>query len=195
MNRPTEASDEAVLGALEGIVRMQRGIRSSDIDVCIETGLVFLRINYQSLPGNIARRLTEIDPRAVEEIPAATDKGGSREKQRALAAKLASDAAFAQAIRAANVYREKTGHGPLGPDGWPEDQGGEEKRPIIKHGSLSARKTGERQSRSSSRKKDSFLQTNPGSTARSSPGRSGMSSMRWTHSRATSIFAEQSRPL
>ena len=77
-------------------------------------------------PGNIARRLTEIDPRAVEEIPAATDKGGSREKQRALAAKLASDAAFAQAIRAANVYREKTGHGPLGPDGWPEDQGGEE---------------------------------------------------------------------
>ena len=82
MNRPTAASDEAVLGALEGIVRMQRGIRSSDIDVCIETGLVFLRINYQSLPGNIARRLTEIDPRAVEEIPAATDKGGSREKQR-----------------------------------------------------------------------------------------------------------------
>lgn len=57
MNRPTAASDEAVLGALEGIVRMQRGIRSSDIDVCIETGLVFLRINYQSLPGNIARRL------------------------------------------------------------------------------------------------------------------------------------------
>ena len=55
MNRPTAASDEAVLGALEGIVRMQRGIRSSDIDVCIETGLVFLRINYQSLPGNIAR--------------------------------------------------------------------------------------------------------------------------------------------
>lgn len=126
MDRPTAASYEAVLGALEGIVRMQRGIRSSDIDVCIETGLVFLRINYQSLPGNIARRLTEIDPRAVEEIPAATDKGGSREKQRALAVKLASDAAFAQAIRAANVYREKTGHGPLGPDGWPEDQGGEE---------------------------------------------------------------------
>lgn len=119
MNRPTAASDEAVLGALEGIVRMQRGIRSSDIDVCIETGLVFLRINYQSLPGNIARRLTETDPRAVEEIPAATDKGGSREKQRALAA-------FAQAIRAANVYREKTGYGPLGPDGWPEDRGGEE---------------------------------------------------------------------
>lgn len=58
MNRPTAASDEAVLGALEGIVRMQRGIRSSDIDVCIETGLVFLRINYQSLPGNIARRQT-----------------------------------------------------------------------------------------------------------------------------------------
>lgn len=107
MNRPTAASDEAVLGALEGIVRMQRGIRSSDIDVCIETGLVFLRINYQSLPGNIARRLTEIDPRAVEEIPAATDKGGSREKQRALAAKLASDAAFAQTIRAAErVPRE-----------------------------------------------------------------------------------------
>ena len=101
---------------------MQRGIRSSDIDVCIETGLVFLRINYQSLPGNIARRLTEIDSRAVEEIPAATDKGGSREKQRALAAKLTSDAAFAQAIRAANVYREKTGHGPLGPDGWPEEE-------------------------------------------------------------------------
>lgn len=38
----------------------------------------------------------------------------------------ASDAAFAQAIRAANVYREKTGYSPLGPDGWPEDRGGEE---------------------------------------------------------------------
>ena len=53
MNRPTAASDEAVLGALEGIVRMQRGIRSSDIDMCIETGLVFLRINYRE-PGKAA---------------------------------------------------------------------------------------------------------------------------------------------
>lgn len=34
--------------------------------------------------------------------------------------KLASDAAFAQVIRAANVYRGRLGYAPLGPDGWPE---------------------------------------------------------------------------
>ena len=34
--------------------------------------------------------------------------------------KLASDAAFAQVIRAANVYRGRLGYAPLGPDGWLE---------------------------------------------------------------------------
>ena len=36
------------------------------------------------------------------------------------ALELASDAAFAQVIRAANVYRGRLGYAPLGPDGWPE---------------------------------------------------------------------------
>ena len=126
MDRQTAASDNDVLRALEGIVQMQHSIRSSDIDVCIETGLVFIRIYYKKLPDSVARRLTEIDAHAVEDIPGATEKGGNRERQRTLAAKLASDAAFAQAIRAVNVYREKTGHGPLGPDGWPKVQEGEE---------------------------------------------------------------------
>lgn len=33
---------------------------------------------------------------------------------------LESFLAFAQVIRAANVYRERLGYAPLGPDGWPE---------------------------------------------------------------------------
>lgn len=78
MNRPTAASDEAVLGALEGIVRMQRGIRSSDIDVCIETGLVFLRINYQSLPGNIARRLRSTPAPSRKSLPRRIRAGAGR---------------------------------------------------------------------------------------------------------------------
>ena len=44
-----------------------------------------------------------------------------REKARKnIAASVASDKAFAQAIRAANVYREKLGYELLGPDGNPE---------------------------------------------------------------------------
>lgn len=116
-------SDEAILAALDGIVRMQRTIRGG-VDVCIDTGLVFVRTYYNNLPGNIARRLTELNPVALAAIPGATAWGGSETARKNIASSVASDAAFAQAIRAANVYREKLGYGLLGPDGNPEPEGG-----------------------------------------------------------------------
>lgn len=66
------------------------------------------------------RRLTEIDTEAVEHITRATGLNLSGSLLDRFGEKLASDAAFAQVIRAANVYRGRLGYAPLGPDGWPE---------------------------------------------------------------------------
>ena len=117
------ASDQDILAALEGIVRMQRTIRS-DVELCAETGLVFLRIYYQKLPESVARRLTELSPVALAAIPGATGANGSEKARRNIAASVASDVAFAQVIRAANIYRKKLGLGPLGADGKPEQMEG-----------------------------------------------------------------------
>lgn len=116
-------SDQDILAALGRIIEMQRTIRSG-LDVCIDTGLVFLRIYYQQLPESIARRITEISPQAVADIPGVTALKGTDEARRALGGRVASDAAFAQVIRAANVYRKKLGLGLLGADGRPEEMEG-----------------------------------------------------------------------
>lgn len=119
MSKTPQEDDKAVLAALDGIVRMQRTIRGG-LDVCVETGLVFVRTYYNNLPESVARRLTEINPVALAAIPRATAWGGSETARKNIAASVAGDAAFAQAIRAANVYREKLGFELLGLDGNPE---------------------------------------------------------------------------
>lgn len=122
MSKDTAGSDESVLAALESIVRMQTTIRGG-MDVCVDMGLTFLRVYYDRLPPSVARRLTELRPDALAAIPKATSPQGSPEERQGVAELVASDAAFAQAIRAANAYRAKLGYGPLGPDGLPTDQG------------------------------------------------------------------------
>ena len=117
------ASDQDILAALGGIIEMQRTARS-DVEVCAETGLVFLRIYYQKLPEPVARRLTELNPVALAAIPGATSFQGTEKARKNIATNVASDAAFAQAIRAANTYRKKLGLGPLGADGRPEQTEG-----------------------------------------------------------------------
>ena len=57
-----------VLAALEGIHRMQESIRDTELDIVVETGIIFLRLHYQRLPPGVARRLTEISPRDVAEV-------------------------------------------------------------------------------------------------------------------------------
>lgn len=122
MNTAAQSPDEAVAAALDGIVRMQSTIRSG-LDVCVDTGLVFLRVYYGNLPENVARRLTEINPAAVAAIPGATAATGSEKTRHDIASSVTGDAAFAQAIRAANVYRARLGRELLGPDGRPEQEG------------------------------------------------------------------------
>lgn len=119
MSKAPQEDDKAVLAALDGIVRMQRTIRGG-LDVCVDTGLVFVRTYYNNLPEAIARRLTELNPVALAAIPGATSYQGSEKARKNIAASVASDAAFAQAIRAANVYRGKLGYELLGADGNPE---------------------------------------------------------------------------
>ena len=108
------AVDQDVLASLNGIVEMQRTIRRNALDVSVQTGLVFLRIYYQRLPLSVSRRLTEINPHIVASIPHVTDAIGWWHE---LGGKVAGDAAFAQAIRAANSYRKKLGLPLLGNDG------------------------------------------------------------------------------
>lgn len=117
------SSDQDILAALNGIIEMQRAARS-DVDLCVKTGLVFLRLYYQKLPGSVARRLTEILTGTVNRIPSATSPRGTAEERQAIAASVASDAACAQVIRAANVYRKKLGLGLLGAGGRPEETEG-----------------------------------------------------------------------
>lgn len=119
MSKAPQEDDKAVLAALDGIVRMQRTTRSG-LDVCINTGLVFIKSFYDKLPESVARRLTEINPVALAAIPGATSYQGSEKARKNIASNVASDKAFAQAIRAANVYRGKLGYELLGPDGNPE---------------------------------------------------------------------------
>ena len=118
-----EASDQDILAALGGIIEMQRAARS-DVELRAETGIVFLRIYYQKLPEPIARRLTEILPDIVAQIPRAISPQGTAEERQGIAASVASNAACAQVIRAANVYRKKLGIGLLGADGRPEETEG-----------------------------------------------------------------------
>ena len=103
---------------------MQRTARS-DVELCAETGLVFLRVYYQKLPESVARRLTELDPVALAAIPGATGHNGSEKARKNITSSVASDAAFAQVIRAANVYRKKLGLGLLGADGRPAQTEGQ----------------------------------------------------------------------
>lgn len=119
MSKAPQEDDKAVLAALDGIVRMQRTARSG-LDVCINTGLVFIKSYYDKLPESVARRLTEINPVALAAIPGATSYQGSEKARGNIASNVASEKAFAQAIRAANVYRGKLGYELLGPDGNPE---------------------------------------------------------------------------
>lgn len=102
---------KAILAALERIARMQDSIRSG-MDICRDTGLVFLRVYYEQLPPNVARRLTELHAEDMAEIPRATSTEGTAQDRQRLGEKLASDAATAQVMRAMNVYRARLGYGP-----------------------------------------------------------------------------------
>ena len=68
--------ERAILAALERIARMQDSIRSG-MDICRDTGLVFLRVYYEQLPPNVARRLTELHAEDMAEIPRATSTEGT----------------------------------------------------------------------------------------------------------------------
>ena len=71
-----------VLAALEGIHRMQESIRDTELDMVVETGIIFLRLHYQRLPPGVARRLTEISPRDVAEVSEVIRENGATPEQR-----------------------------------------------------------------------------------------------------------------
>ncbi len=121
--RAEKAAAMKILATLDRIVEMQRTIRHGP-DPCVATGLVFLSYYYQELPESVARRLTELCPDALARIPDATSFQGTEKERQGVAASIASDAAFAQVIRAANIYRKKLGLGLLGADGRPEQTEG-----------------------------------------------------------------------
>lgn len=116
-------SDFDILGALQGLKQTQAELR---VGRGGSMALAFFRGYYDKLPEDVARRLTEIDGEALANITRATTFGLSGDNLKRFAGKIAGDAAFAQVIRAANKYREKLGFAPLGPNGWPEGEGGTE---------------------------------------------------------------------
>ena len=103
-------TDAEILDALQGVKLTQDEIRRG---ACGGMGLAFFRAYSEKLPEEVTRRLTEIDTEAVGHITQATGLNLSGSLLDRFGEKLASDAAFAQVIRAANVYRERLGYGPL----------------------------------------------------------------------------------
>ena len=90
-------TDAEILDALQGVKLTQDEIRRG---ACGGMGLAFFRAYYEKLPEEVARRLTEIDTEAVEHITRATGLNLSGSLLDRFGEKLASDAAFAQVIRA-----------------------------------------------------------------------------------------------
>ena len=115
-------TDSEILNALQGVKQQMDTLRKAvrDGEGSVSMALAIFRAYFDKLPEEVARRLTEIDTEAVGHITRATALNLSGDALARFAEKLASNAAFAQVIRAANVYRERLGYGPLGPDGWPE---------------------------------------------------------------------------
>lgn len=115
-------TDSEILNALQGVKQQMDTLRRAvrDGEGSASMALAFFRAYFDKLPEEVARRLTEIDTGAVERITRATALNLNGDALARFAEKLASDAAFAQVIRAANAYRGRLGYAPLGPDGWPE---------------------------------------------------------------------------
>ena len=115
-------TDSEILNALQGVKQQMDTLRKAvrDGEGSVSMALAIFRAYFDKLPEEVARRLTEIDTEAVGHITRATALNLSGDALARFAEKLASNAAFAQVIRAANVYRARLGYAPLGPDGWPE---------------------------------------------------------------------------
>ena len=95
--------ERAILAALERIARMQDSIRSG-MDICRDTGLVFLRVYYEQLPPNVARRLTELHAEDMAEIPRATStEGTAQDRQRLTQREKAERAAIKKQLQADGV--------------------------------------------------------------------------------------------
>ena len=115
-------TDSEILNALQGVKQQMDTLRKAvrDGEGSVSMALAIFRAYFDKLPEEVARRLTKIDTEAVGHITRATALNLSGDVLARFAEKLASNAAFAQVIRAANVYRGRLGYAPLGPDGWPE---------------------------------------------------------------------------
>lgn len=117
---------KSVVDALTELVRHQRSIREPTLfDAGVRAELTFIRLHYGGLPDSITRRLTEIDAEAMKEDSSKVYALAGTELREHVE-RIASDAAFAQTIRAANYYRAKMGLKPLDADGWLP----EERRPL-----------------------------------------------------------------
>ncbi|MCD7948294.1 MAG: translation initiation factor IF-2 [Oscillospiraceae bacterium] len=104
-------NDMDILTYLHSILRAQGSIRRGT-----SVALLELKLAYEFLPKRISKRLTELPPGIVGQarlpLPA---KGAGLEE---LMARLTTDAAVQQVIRAANVYRARLRYPPLSMDGW-----------------------------------------------------------------------------
>lgn len=99
----------SILTLLERLLTFQRAIRLGPADPRAEVGLTFFRAYYRKLPAAVARRLTEINPGAVEAIVEVTAADSTPAAREAVGRRIAGDTACAQVARAINVYRRKLG--------------------------------------------------------------------------------------
>ena len=115
-DRPLLLKD--IVDTLTGLVQHQRSIREPTLfDAGVRAELTFVRVHYRNLPDSITRRLPEIDAEAIKEDSSKVYALAGTELRDHIE-RIASDAAFAQTIRAANYYRGKIGLKPFDAEGW-----------------------------------------------------------------------------
>lgn len=95
---------------------VREGAQREASTLVIRTHLIFIEIHYTTLPLPISRRLTEIDEVAIRETMSKIKTIEGAELL-AFCERVVSDKAFAQAIRAANVYRQQIGEPLISPEG------------------------------------------------------------------------------
>lgn len=104
--------EQALAELLTGLARQQREVREAlarGAEGAAKARLVLLGCCWRELPEGIRRRLTHTDGEAAGASPA----GLTGAELRTRAERAAGEAALAQTVRAANLYRRAAGLPPL----------------------------------------------------------------------------------
>lgn len=135
MDKTAKNAYGVVLDALQRVKCQQQDMRAALLAGDRKFDSILLMLTWfgqyvEELPRDILWRLDKISLQEVQRsVATAACSNVDIEALLSLISQIAGNDAFAQVIRAANVYREKLGYPLLRPDGWPEWTDIQQKQP------------------------------------------------------------------